>query len=132
MLLNVSPEELVALKAAMDLALKAASGYSVRTCPSRDVVSDHWKEFTRLHCRINVLEAQRELHMGHPAAKGRKYIHVSVDEAVHDRLQSYLLHRGGGVIRTGVLGEVVTRAIEQYLNAHPIVLNYPEHDADAA
>src|SRR5580693_2484370 len=87
MLLNVSPEELVALKAAMEIALKAASGYSVRTCPERDVIGEHWKEFTRLHSRIKALEQRREFHMTKGQIReGRKYIHVAIDEGVHDKL----------------------------------------------
>jgi hypothetical protein len=135
MLLNVSPDELVVLKAAMEIALKAASGYSVRTCPQRDVIGVQWKEFTRLHGRIKALEAQREFHMSHPAAKGRKYIHVSLDEAVHSRLHSYLLQRGGGKIQVGMLGDVVTQAIHTYLNTHAVVLGTErgvEYDKDAA
>lgn len=116
MLLNVSPEELVALKAAMDLALKAASGYSVRTCPSRDVVSEHWADFTRVNNRINALEAQREFNTmkGRPKSN-KKYVHVAIDDTVHARLHDYLLKVGGGTIRLGALGELVEKALSQYL-----------------
>jgi hypothetical protein len=142
MLLNVSPDELVALKAAMDIALKAASGYSVRTCPSRDTIGTLWKEFTRLHGRIKALDGQREFHMSHAAAKGRKYVHVAMSDDVHDRLHQYLLHLGGGKVRAGALGELIDKAVNEYLHAHPVVVwpghtervegHYPEHDADAA
>jgi hypothetical protein len=132
MLLNVSPEELITLKAAMEVALKAASGYSVRTCPQRDIIGVHWKEFTRLHGRIKALEGQREFHMTKGQLKeGRKYIHCALDEAVHERLYSYLLHTGGGKVRTGALGELVERAIEAYLDRHPVVLS-EGRDRDAA
>lgn len=138
MLLNVSPDELVALKAAMEVALKAASGYSVRTCPEREVIGVMWKEFTRLHGRIKALDAQREFHMSHPAAAGRRYVHVSLDEEVHSRLHSYLLHVGGGKIRTGAAGSLIEKALSEYMDKHPVVL-WPGHggpvverDVDAA
>jgi hypothetical protein len=122
MLLNVLPEELVALKAAMDIALKAASGYSVRTCPQRDVIGDHWKEFTRLHGKIKALDAQRELHMSHAAAPGRRYIHVSVAEETLERVESYLLHVGGGKVRQGAVGGLVEKALTEYLERHKVLL----------
>lgn len=132
MLLNVTAEELVALKAAMEVALKAASGYSVRTCPQRTVIGEHWKEFTRLHGRIKALEGQREFHMTKGQLKeGRKYIHCVLDGDVHERLYSYLLHTGGGKVRTGALGELVERAIQKYLDLHPVVLA-EGRDRDAA
>jgi len=141
MLLNVSADELVVLKAAMEIALKAASGYSVRTCPQRDVIGTQWKEFTILHGRIKALEGQREFHMAHRAKAGRKYIHVSLDEMVHSRLHSYLLHVGGGKVRTGALGELADKALVEYMDRHAVVLwpghgpaiaQSTEHDADAA
>lgn len=116
MLLNVSPEELVALKAAMDLALKAASGYSVRTAPSRDVVSAHWADFNRINNRINALEAQREFNTmkGRPRSD-KKYIHVAIDDSVHAAVHEHLLKVGGGSVRLGALGELVEAALRSYL-----------------
>lgn len=133
MLLNVNPEELIALKAAMEIALKAASGYSVRTCVQRDIISIHWDAYLILMARVKALEAKRELNMAHPAKAGHKYMHVAIDEKVHERLESHLMHKGGGKIRSGELGHLVSNAIEQYLDRNPIVI-WPgsEHDADAA
>jgi hypothetical protein len=122
MLLNVSPEELIALRAAMDIALKASSGYSVRTCPQRDVIGAHWKEFTRIHARIKALEGQREMGMGKGHKEGRKYIHCGMEDATHERLHSYLLHLGNGKVRVGSLGEIAERALNEYMDRHPIVL----------
>jgi hypothetical protein len=117
MLLNVSPEELVALKAAMEIALKAASGYSVRTCPERDIIGAHWMDFTRLHSRIKALEAQREFHMTKGQIReGRKYIHVAIDDKVHDKLYAHVLKLGGGKIVQGALGAFVEEALLGYLD----------------
>ena len=133
MILNVTPEELVLLKAAIDIARIAASGYSVRQCPERAEISENWDKFSKLRERVHRLDSQREFHMAHPAKAGRKYIHVALDEEVHDRVHSYLLHQGNGKIITGALGHLVERALTDYLNRNPAVL-WPgtERDADAA
>jgi hypothetical protein len=126
MLLNVSPEELIVLKAAMDIALQAASGYSVRTHQGRDTISAHWKDFTRLNGRISILESQRELDMtssGGKLGRDKKYLHVGLHEGVHDRLYRFVLQRGGGKIRTGSIGEIVDAALTEYLDRHAVVLN---------
>lgn len=116
MLLNVRPEHVPLLKAALDLALRAASGYSVRTCPERDTISAHWEDFAVLVARVNALEEQRELGMTRKLATGRHYIHFSIDEKVYERLYAYLLKVGGGRIRQGNLGHFAERAISEMLD----------------
>lgn len=121
LLLNVGLDELPALLAAMDLALKAASGYSVRTDPSRDVVSSHWKHFTLLHARIKALEQQKEGMMTR-GLKDAKYLHVHIDEVVHERLYAYARQRGGGKVVPGSLAHIVERALTEYMDRHHIPL----------
>lgn len=127
LLLNVQAEELPALEAAMEVARQAASGYSVRAHPGRDIISQHWGEFNRLYDRVKALEAQREFHMTRDL-KDAKYIHVKIDETVHERLYEYVRRNGGGKVQQGSLGHIVERALTEYMDHHHV----PQADPLAA
>lgn len=120
MLLNVNPEELIALRALVKLGTLAAHAMPTHRHACRDLVRDHWEASRCISERINKLEQTRE--MGN-LKNGKRYIHVSVGDATLDRVESYLLHLGGGKVRTGALGALVERALDSYLNQHAVVLS---------
>lgn len=49
-------------------------------------------------------------------------LHVLIDERVHDRLFTYLLNEGRGKVRRGRTGGVVSEAIAQFIDTHPVIL----------
>ena len=120
MLLNVNPEELIALRAVVRLGKLASHAFPTRNEACREIVKNHWEAFRRIEERINHLEDKRE--MGQ-IKKGKRYLHVSIDDGVLDRVGSYLLHLGGGKVRPGALGSLVEKALESYLAQHHVVLS---------
>lgn len=115
MLLNLKPEEVLIVNAAMELAKLALGGYTVRTSHSREVLSQHIDEFLVLHGKVKGLEARREIGMAHAPGKGKKYLHVAISEDVHRALCEHLLKQGGGKIRTGSVGDFVEAAVRDKL-----------------
>lgn len=120
MLLNVSAEELIALRAVVRLGKLASHAFPTRNEAAREIVKNHWEAFRKIEDRINRLEDKRE--MG-TIKQGKRYLHVSIDEKLLDRVEQYLLTVGGGKVRQGATGDLVAKALESYLNTHHVVLS---------
>lgn len=121
MKLTLDGDEIAVLDAVFRLAKVAMTGERSGESHVRQVVRQNFDTFIELSRRVRILEKRRELNMGDLRAENR-YLHVSISKDVYDRLQRYLLHTGGGKVRPGAPGELVERAVEIYLDKHPIVL----------
>jgi hypothetical protein len=112
--LELSPEELLVLHAANRVAFGTISR---NPSPSaREMLMAHLDTWLALSKRIDRLNYERETGMARPTSD-KVFIHAGLRPKAHAALYAHAKRSGGGSIKPGSLGDILSDLIEEAFTA---------------